>query len=66
MVVSLKYSHGFTRLVPSVVTIAGMLVASGFCLGQRRNCHRNGLCDMDWNWRVGYELLLAFLCSMSL
>ena len=27
---SLKYSHGFTRLVPSIITFAGMLVSFYF------------------------------------
>lgn len=36
--IGLKYTHGFTRLTPSVITIAAMIVSIVSCHGQCGPC----------------------------
>ena len=51
----LKYSDGFTRLWPSVGTVAAMSVSMCvFGLGRARDSDWDGLCHLDRYWRRGY------------
>lgn len=59
--IAMKYTEGFTRLIPSVLTIA-MAISSVLILSQAltKSAARNGLCDLDGqrrsrhncNWNV--------------
>lgn len=46
--VGLKYTHGFSRLTPSVITVMAMIVT---CLGDEIVTSRDGLCRVDGYWR---------------
>ena len=43
--VGLKYTHGFSRLTPSVITVTAT------CLGDEIVTSRDGLCRVDGYWR---------------
>ena len=45
--VGLKYTHGFSRLTPSVITVTAMIVS----LGDEIVTSRDGLCRVDGYWR---------------
>ena len=44
--IGLKYTHGFTRLTPSVITVTAMIVS----IVMLSWAMRTGLCGLDWNW----------------
>lgn len=49
--IGLKYTHGFTRLTPSIITIAAMIVSIAMLLGNAHVACRNRLCGLDRYWR---------------
>lgn len=50
--VGLKYTHGFSRLTPSVITGDGDDCQYGAtCLGDEIVTSRDGLCRVDGYWR---------------
>ena len=49
--VGLKYTHGFSRLTPSVITVTAMIVSGATCLGDEIVTGRDGLCRVDGYWR---------------
>jgi quaternary ammonium compound-resistance protein SugE len=50
--IGLKYTHGFTRLTPSVITVTAMIVSIAL-LGDALAACGNGLCRLDGHWRCG-------------
>lgn len=50
--VGLKYTHGFSRLVPSVITIAAMVISMALVvMGDENVARRDGLRRLDRNRR---------------
>ena len=50
--VCLKYTHGFSRLVPSVITIAAMVISMALVvMGDENVARRDGLRRLDRNRR---------------
>lgn len=48
--VGLKYTHGFSRLTPSVITVTAMIVSLAL-LAYEIVTSRDGLCRVDGYWR---------------
>lgn len=46
--VGLKYTHGFSRLTPSVITVTAMIVSMALLAWATS---RDGLCRVDGYWR---------------
>ena len=53
--IALKYSHGFTRLIPSILAI-GVMILSFFpsCPFPQNDPHWYGLCSLDRYRHHGY------------
>lgn len=58
--IALKYSHGFTRLVPSIITIVGMLI-SFYLLSQATKTLPIGTAYAIW---TGIGALGAVICGI--
>lgn len=53
--VGLKYSDGFTKLVPSIYTILGMIASFHFFIVSiKKSSVRYGICNLDRNWYSRY------------
>lgn len=49
---SLKYTEGFTKLLPSIITIAGMVISFyflSFIIGDKNPAYGNSVCNLDRN-----------------
>lgn len=50
--VGLKYTHGFSRLTPSVITVTAMIVSMALLAwADEIVTSRDGLCRVDGYWR---------------
>lgn len=49
--VGLKYTHGFSRLTPSVITVTAMIVSMALLAWAMKFTSRDGLCRVDGYWR---------------
>lgn len=49
--VGLKYTHGFSRLTPSVITVTAMIVSMALLAWAMKSLGRDGLCRVDGYWR---------------
>lgn len=49
--VGLKYTHGFSRLTPSVITVTAMIVGMALLARAMKSLGRDGLCRVDGYWR---------------
>ena len=51
--IGLKYTHGFTRLTPSIITIAAMVVSMLLLANAENAARRHRLCGVDRHRRGG-------------
>ena len=46
--IGLKYSHGFTELTPTIITIVTIVISFYFFSNALKNCCGNSLCSVYW------------------